>query len=217
MKKIVVSILGALAILFTSCGQMMGNTGSTTGGGLGGVLDNVLGALGSATTGNSLLNMVIGYIKIDPSELIGTWYYTAPGCAFTSEKLLAKAGGAVAAGQVQEKLQPVYSSVGISASNTYFIFTQDGKFQANVNGIPLSGTYTYDKETCTLKMNTVLLSVTGYLTRTTNGMALTFESKKLLTVLQTVSALSGNSTIKTVGDLSKEFDGVRVGFELARQ
>ena len=217
MKKILISILAAVAIMVTSCGQLMnGNTGSTTGGGLGGVLESVLGTLGSATTGNSLLNLVIGYIKIDPSELIGTWHYTAPGCAFTSEKLLAKAGGAVAAGQVQEKLQPVYSSVGINSSNTYFIFTQDGKFQAKVNGIPLSGTYTYDKETCTLKMSTVLLSVTGYLTRTTNGMALTFESKKLLTVLQTVSALSGNSTIKSVGDLSKEFDGVRVGFELAK-
>ena len=65
-------------------------------------------------------------------------------------------------------------------------------------------------------MQTTLLSFTGYLTRTTNGLALTFESKKLLTVLQAVTALSGNSTIKTVGDISKEFDGVRVGFELTR-
>lgn len=216
MKKIFIPILAALALVATGCGQMMGTTGSTTGGGVGNVLESVLGTLGSATTGNSLLNMVIGYIKIDQRELIGTWQYTAPGCAFTSEKLLAKAGGAVAAGQVQEKLLPVYSSVGINASNTYFIFTQDNKFQAKVNGIPLSGTYTYDKETCSLKMNTVLLSATGYVTRTNNGMALTFESKKLLTVLQAVTALSGNSTIKTVGDLSKEFDGVRVGFELVK-
>lgn len=216
MKKIFIPILAALALVATGCGQMMGTTGSTTGGGVGNVLESVLGTLGSATTGNSLLNMVIGYIKIDQRELIGTWQYTAPGCAFTSEKLLAKAGGAVAAGQVQEKLLPVYSSVGINASNTYFIFTQDNKFQAKVNGIPLSGTYTYDKETCSLKMNTVLLFATGYVTRTNNGMALTFESKKLLTVLQAVTALSGNSTIKTVGDLSKEFDGVRVGFELVK-
>lgn len=216
MKKVYISIIAALALIASSCGQMLGTTGSTSGGGLGDVIGNVLGSLGSATTGNSLLNMVIGYIKIDQSELIGTWNYTAPGCAFTSEKLLAKAGGAVAAGQVQEKLQPVYNSIGIKSSNTYFTFTQDNKFQAKVNGIPFSGTYTYDKESASLKMNTVLLSLTGYLTRTTNGMALTFESKKLLTVLQTVSALSGNSTIQTVGDLSKQFDGVRVGFELAK-
>lgn len=217
MKKFYISILAAVALLTTGCGQMLGTGGTTsTGSGLGDVLGSVLGSLGSATTGNSLLNMVIGYIKIDQSELIGTWRYSAPGCAFTSEKLLAKAGGAVAAGQVKEKLQPVYNSIGVSASNTYFVFTADNQFQAKVNGIPLSGTYTYDKSTSAIKMQTMLLSLTGYLTRTTGGVALTFESKKLLTVLQTVSALSGNSTIKTVGDLSKEFDGVRVGFELTK-
>ena len=217
MKKILIAVATLVALMASSCGNMLGTTGANgnNGGTLGDVLGSVLGGLGGANMGNSLLNMVIGYIKIDQRELYGTWQYTAPGCAFTSEQLLAKAGGAVAAGQVKEKLAPIYSSVGISGNNTYFVFTQDGKFQAKVNGIPLSGTYTYDKENCAIKMQS-LLTVTGYLTRTTSGMALTFESKKLLSVLQAVTALSGNSTIKTVGDLSKEFDGVRVGFEMAK-
>ena len=219
MKKIVISLVAALALCTTGCGLTGANTtgtGNGSGNVIGDVLGSVLGSLGTAGTANSLLNMVIGYIKIDQSELVGTWQYSAPGCAFTSENLLAKAGGAVAAGKVQEKLAPVYNSIGIKSTNTAFAFTQDGKFQAKINGIPFSGTYTYDKENSALKLQTTLLSFTGYLTRTTNGLALTFESKKLLTVLQAVTALTGNSTIKTVGDLSKEFDGVRVGFEMVK-
>lgn len=230
MKKIILPIITAVALIASSCGGLMGNgtglglgglgtgTGTNTGlgGGLGNVLGNVLGGLANANTANSLLNMVIGGVKISQDQLVGTWYYSAPGCAFTSDKLLAKAGGAVAAGQVKEKLQSVYNSVGISSNNTAFAFDANGKFQANIKGIPLSGTYTYDPSTCAIKMKATLLTLTGYVTRTTNGMALTFESKKLLTVFQAATALTGNSTLSTVGDISKQFDGVRVGFELSK-
>ena len=37
----------------------------------------------------------------------------------------------------------------------------------------------------------------------THGMNFTFESKKILTLLQTVSALSGNTSLSTIGDISK--------------
>ena len=47
-------------------------------------------------------------------------------------------------------------------------------------------------------------------------MSFLLESKKLLSVLQTVSALSGNSTLQTVGELSRNYDGIRMGFEMRR-
>ena len=208
MKKTIYSMALLLASMMglASCG--------TTGTGLD--LGSILGGLANQGTANSLLNMVIGHIKIDQRELIGTWYYQAPGCAFTSEKLLAKAGGAVAAANVKEKLTPAYKSVGIGANNTGLTFTEDNKFSGKIDGLPLSGTYTYDAASGTLKLKMPLMSATGYITRTTSGLALTFESKKLLTVLQTASALSGSSTLQTIGDLSKEFDGARVGFELTK-
>ena len=217
MKKIVISLAAVVSILLTGCGMLGQNGGNGTGNnGLGDVLGGVLGTLGSPTTGNSLLNMVIGYVKVGQRELIGSWQYNAPGCAFTSENLLAKAGGALAAGQVKDKLMPIYQTVGINSGNTTFTFTQDGQFQARLAGIPLSGTYSYDRESSALKMKTMLFSLTGFVTRTTNGVALTFESKKLLTVLQAATSLSGNSTVKTVGDISRQFDGVRLGFEMVR-
>ena len=79
----------------------------------------------------------------------------------------------------------------------------------------MSGTYTFDPSTGTIKLKTAIISTNAYITRTTNGIGLTFESKNLLKVLQAAAALSGNSTLQTVGDLSKQFDGVRMGFDIA--
>lgn len=230
MKKIYASVLALVMLMTTGCstgllnglGGLGGETGNgtTTGGGLGdvlgGVLGGVLGTLGSQNTIDGLLGLVIGSVKIQESELYGTWYYTAPACAFTSENLLAKAGGAVAAENCKEKLLPVYNSLGISSQNTQFQFTQDHKFAGKFKGIPLSGSYTYDPSSGTLRLQTVLFSTNAYVTRTTNGMGLTFESKNLLKVLQAAAALSGNSTLQTVGELSKQYDGVRLGFDIAQ-
>ena len=202
-------------------GGLGGNTsdgtasGGTLGDVLGGVLGGVLGTLGSQNTVDGLLGLVIGSVKVQESELYGTWYYTQPGCAFTSENLLAKAGGAVAAETCREKMLPVYNTLGINGQNTQFQFTQDHQFSAYVKGIPLSGSYTYDPSTATIKLKTMLFSSNMYVTRTTSGLGFTFESKNLLKVLQAVAAMSGNSTLQTVGDLSKQYDGVRLGFDMA--
>ncbi len=226
MKKVYATMLAAVMLMGSGCtalGNMgMGSgTGAENGNGtlgnvLGNVLGGVLGTLGSQNTIDGLLGLVIGSVKIQESELYGAWYYTEPACAFTSENLLAKAGGAVAAENCKEKLLPVYNGLGISAQNTQFQFTQDHQFAGKVKGIPVSGTYTYDASSGTIKLKTMLFSTNAYVTRTTSGLGLTFESKNLLKVLQAAAALSGNSTIQTVGDLSKQYDGVRLGFEVAR-
>lgn len=224
MKKIYITMLAALMLLGSGCstgllgnmGMGSGTSGESGNSTLGDILGAVLGGLGSQNTIDGLLGLVIGSVKMSESELYGSWYYTEPACAFTSEKLLAKAGGAIAAQNCKEKLQPVYSGVGISSQNTQFQFTQDHQFAGKVKGIPLSGTYTYDASTGTLRLKTMLFSTNAYVTRTTHGLGLTFESKNLLKVLQVAAAMSGNSTLQTVGDLSKQYDGVRLGFDIAR-
>lgn len=228
MKKIYMTMLAGVLLLGSGCstgllnglGGLGGDTGNGTGQGgglgdiLGGVLGGVLGGLGGNTV-DGLLGLVIGSVKVSENELYGAWCYAEPGCAFTSENLLAKAGGAVAAETCKEKLLPVYNTLGINANNTQFQFTQDHQFAAYIKGIPLSGTYTYDETNSTIKVKTMLFSSNVYVTRTTHGLAFTFESKNLLKVLQAIAAVSGNSTLQTVGDLSKQYDGVRLGFDMA--
>jgi hypothetical protein len=49
------------------------------------------------------------------------------------------------------------------------------------------------------------------------SIALLFESKKLLTVLQTMAALSNDDTYKKFGELSKNYDGIRIGFDMKKK
>ncbi len=175
--------------------------------------------LTNATSGNNLANIltsVIGLDKVTKSSLVGTWKYKEPGCAFTSESTLAAAGGEVVAATVKQKLESSYKKAGFGSSNTAFTFNQDGTFTAEILGKSWTGTYTFDESTQAIKLKGLLLSLNGYTKKNSDGIALLFESKKILTLVKTLSALSGNSTLSTIGDLSSNYNGVRVGFDLTK-
>ena len=223
MKKIFL-FAAVAALMMTSCGTngTLNQMGSA-------VLTDVLtgGQTGATTTTtntgnavNTVLQSVLGITgtKVSKQSLIGTWKYSQPGCAFTSEKLLAQAGGEVVASNVKTKLQPTFQKVGVNASNTQVTFNQDGTFSAKVAGKAWSGTYTYDEKTCKITMSGLLLNINCYAKLNTNGIGLLFEGKKLLTMMQTMSALAGgqNGTLNTIGDIASSYDGLRVGFDMTK-
>ena len=211
MKKMMMAAVAAL--MLQGCG--MTNPGVNGGSQMGGTTTNNSGSsIGSNALGG-LLDLVVGSVKLSQTDIIGTWSYVEPACAFTSENLLAKAGGSVAAKTVNEKLLPVYKSLHISSGNTQLTFNENGQFTGKIGGFPMSGTYTFDAANGLVKMKS-LTTFTAHLTRSTHGMNFTFESKKILTLLQTVSALSGNATLSTIGDISKQFSGVRLGFAMKK-
>lgn len=147
-----------------------------------------------------------------------TWKYSKPGCAFTSENLLAKAGGEIAASKIEEDLSKYYSKFGFSKSNTYFTFKTDGTFAAKIDGKSWNGTYTFDEKTHAIQLKGLLLSASGFATRTANGISLLFEQKKLLTLVKTLSKLNltGSTTMSAVSSIVDNYDGVRVGFEMTK-
>ena len=210
MKKIFIS-MAVGALLVCGCGMNGMGTGMLSGGQNANTTANT-----GATIGNILQSVLGGNSKLTQQQLVGTWTYTRPGCAFTSEKLLAQAGGEVAAKRIEDELQQTYTKLGINGGNTSFTFNQDKTFSANIGGKKISGTYVYNKSDSSIKFKTLLLSTTGYVTRNAKGVSLVFESKKLLSVLQMLASVSGNSTLSTIGDLSKNYDGVRLGFDLRR-
>ena len=138
------------------------------------------------------ITSVIGLDKVSAQGLIGNWQYKGPGCAFTSKNLLYKAGGEVAAVQIEEKLLPYYQQVGVSASNTMISFNQDGTFSSKICGTPFNGRYTFDEATQKITLQGMLLSVNCYTKREMSGISILFEGKKLLSLLQTLATLSGN-------------------------
>lgn len=181
------------------------------------VLGEVLGSSQAGSTIGNILGSVLGVSTTPTQEqLIGSWNYSQPGCAFTSDKLLAQAGGEVVASQIKEKLQPTYQQLGVKTGNTSIVINKDGTFAAKFAGKSFNGNYAYDPQSAKLTLTgTGLLPITinGYAKRNTDGIALLFESSKLLTLLQTMSALSGNASLQTVGEISKSYDGLRLGFD----
>ena len=214
MKKTKATLVAAATALLTACGTIgqAGSGSSTTGSVLGAVLTDVLqgGTLGNVITS------VIGAQKVTAADLVGSWKYSGPGCAFTSEKLLAQAGGEVVAGQIKAKVLPYYQQIGISAQNTTITINQDGTYSATFRGTPMNGKWTYDEASCRMNLQGLLLSLNCYAKRNVNGIALLFDASKLLTLLQTAAAMSGNQNIQTVGEISKSYDGVRLGFDFSK-
>ena len=195
------------------------NAGSAVAGILGAVLGGNSNSSSSAGSSiiNGILNNVIGsgtFSKQDPCA--HTWKYSKPGCAFTSENLLAKAGGEIAANKVEEKLGEYYSKFGFSGSNTYFTFKTDGTFAAKIDGKSWQGNYTFDEKTHAIQMKGLLLSMSGYATKTTNGISLLFDQTKLLNLIKTMGALKGSSTLSAIGTIANNYDGMRVGFEMTK-
>lgn len=203
MKKVKAIVLAAVAMIVTSCG-MTGTQG------------NILGdILQGGTLGNVIIS-VIGAQKVTAQDLIGAWNYSSPGCAFTSENLLAKAGGEVAATRIKEKALPYYQQIGITSQNTNITFKQDGTYAATFRGTPMSGKWTYDEASSKVTLQSLLLTINCYAKRNYTGIGLLFESSKLLNILQTMAALSGNQNIQAVGEISKTYDGLRLGFDFSK-
>lgn len=195
------------------------NAGSAVAGILGAVLGGNSNSSNSAGSSiiNGILNNVIGSGTFSKQDLCAhTWKYSKPGCAFTSENLLAKAGGEIAANKVEEKLGEYYSKFGFSGSNTYFTFKTDGTFAAKIDGKSWQGNYTFDEKTHAIQMKGLILSMSGYATKTTNGISLLFDQKKLLNLIKTMGALKGSSTLSAIGTIANNYDGMRVGFEMTK-
>lgn len=221
MKSLVAIVLSALAL--SSCGGLgqgiggLGTTaGTTTTNGQGSILGNVLGAVTNGDALGNILGSVIGMDKMTEDAIVGTWHYSQPGVAFTSDKLLAQAGGEVVASQIKQKLSSYYSTVGIKNNNTYFQFNADHTFTGKLVGKSVNGQWSYDEKASAITMKTLLFTLTPNVKRSTSGMSLLFESKKLLTVLQTVAAASGNTTMQSIGTLSTNYSGVRLGFDMSK-
>ncbi len=207
--------MAAATLMLAGCGSSNSQWGQLGTAVLGNVIGQATGTeVNNDAIGNILTSVLGGSSAPTKQQIIGTWSYSQPGCAFTSQQLLAQAGGEVVASEIKSKLQPVFQKVGIKANNTQVAFNQDGTFAAKIAGKSWSGNYTFDEATSKITMQGLILNMNCYAKKNTNGgISLLFESSKLLTLLQTMSALSGNSTLQTVGNIAGNYDGLRIGFD----
>ena len=207
MKKTALTLLTAMSLLLSSCfstGFGTTNTASTT--------NNVLGSV----LGSVLSSVLLGGMTYDQSGLLGSWSYNAPSAAFTTEKALTNAGGTTTVSNIASSLASSYNSIGINRNNTSFSFLEGNKFSAKVNGIPFSGTYTYNPQNGEIALKTATETIKGNVTKTEKGMGLMFDSSQMANILQKEGKVSNTAAVQAVSQLAKSANGARVGFLLTK-
>ena len=208
MKKTSLTLLAAVALMVSSCMTTgLGTTTSTTSSN-NNVWTNVLGAV--------LGQVLLGGMTFDQSSLLGNWNYNAPSAAFTTQQALTKAGGTATINNMSSSLASNYNSIGINRNNTSFSFLNGNKFSAKVNGIPFSGTYTYNAQNGEIALKTATETIKGNVTKTEKGMGLMFDSTQMTRLLQKEGKVSNAAAVQAVGKLAKSANGARVGFELIK-
>ena len=171
----------------------------------------------SGTSVTKALSSVMGSSStIAEKDLIGTWKYNGSDCAFQSENFLAKAGGEVAAENIESKLNMAFSKVNVKASNTMFTFNNDKTFSGKLMDKDISGTYTLDSKNSKINLRGTLFTSTCYVSKTGSNLSLLFDSSQLLSVLQTVGNFSNDSYLATIVSLSKNYNGVKLGFQMKK-
>lgn len=163
----------------------------------------------------------IGNSKAGIEQLAGTWSYSAPAVSFKSDNFLLKAGGAAAAANIEKKLEPYYKTAGLTSLvvtiNTDSTFTFKGgraSLSGRIERNEQNGTYLFHFQAFK-KVNIgsmeAFISLNGK-----NDMTLTFDISKLMTLMQRISALSSNTTLKGASALLNKYDGMTAGFDLKK-
>ena len=198
MKK--KTLLKSIWILLVMCG-VSANAGAQD-------LKSILSGVAKAVVGNKATTA---------SSIIGTWTYSGPECQFESENLLAKAGGEVAAKEVEEKMTAVYNKVGMD--NIRYTFNEDGTYSYQMKKRTVTGTYVFDDAAKTITMTGKLgLKTVAYVTVTGNDMSMVFKADKLMSILKTITGAASkvNSTAATINSVAGAYDGLMLGFELKK-
>ena len=198
MKK--KTLLKSIWILLVMCG-VSANAGAQD-------LKSILSGVAKAVVGNKATTA---------SSIIGTWTYSGPECQFESENLLAKAGGEMAAKEVEEKMIAVYNKVGMN--NIRYTFNEDGTYSYQMKKRTVAGSYVFDDAAKTITMTGKLgLKTVAYVTVTGNDMSMVFKADKLMSILKTITGAASkvNSTAATINSVAEAYDGLMLGFELKK-
>ena len=198
MKK--KTLLKSIWILLVMCG-VSANAGAQD-------LKSILSGVAKAVVGNKATTA---------SSIIGTWTYSGPECQFESENLLAKAGGEMAAKEVEEKMIAVYNKVGMN--NIRYTFNEDGTYSYQMKKRTVTGSYVFDDAAKRITMTGKLgLKTVAYVTVTGNDMSMVFKADKLMSILKTITGAASkvNSTAATINSVAEAYDGLMLGFELKK-
>lgn len=185
-------------------------------------LKDFLGKLGGDSDAIEGITGIIGDIAgggVEIKDLTGDWEYVAPAVSFRSDNLLKKAGGAAAADKIEKEIEPYYQKAGLTGLKMKF--NADSTFVMKVKRAELKGNVTKNKDGQYLfefkAFGKVRIgSMTAYMSRSGKNVKLTFDVSKLISLVEKISVISGNASIKGIAALLSSYDGLNAGFELKK-
>lgn len=177
--------------------------------------------LKKATSNETVKNVVESVTGTTlPVDVKGTWTYSGTAVKFESDDLLKSTAATLAASQVEEKLDEYVQKVGIKAGTFSFTFNEDKTFTATVKGKSFGGTYSLSEDYKTLSLqfgkNFAMKPFRAAVSVTSSQLDLLFQADKLLDLLEKLTSGSKNSTLKTVGTIASQYDGMQLGLELKK-
>jgi hypothetical protein len=176
------------------------------------------GALGSLISG-----LLGGSSTLTEADIAGVYKYNEPAITFQSENFLQKAGGAAMSSVIVNKLSPYYKKAGME--NLTVTLNYDKTFTFKLKKASLSGTFARDSSKTSSNYFIFNFQALGAISfgsieadvqQTTSGLIITFDASKLLSLMNTVASVSGQSSLKTAASLLNSYEGLNAGFALTK-
>ncbi len=182
-------------------------------------LKDLLGKVTDNSTVTDIVEQVTG-INLSKGDIKGTWKYTGSAVKLESEDIVKSAAAGVAASQIEKKLDDYLAKAGLKNGSFSFTFNEDNTFATRVKGKDFKGTYelSEDGTTLTLKYGKNISSkgITCTASIKSSTFELLFQADKLLDLIIKLTSATSNTTLKTIGTLAGQYDGMKIGLELQK-
>lgn len=158
------------------------------------------------------------------ADICGSWQYKGAAVKFTSDNLLAGAASTLASSQIEEKLDEYLQKIGLKEGAFSYTFNADSTFTNTFLKQQLKGNWSVtsgeDGKTIGLKYGRSekfdLFTLKATVSIGTEKTEFLFNADKILEFIGKISSTSDNSMLKSLSQLTSQFDGLKIGFEMAK-
>ncbi len=178
-------------------------------------LKDILGGAGGAL--GNIVEGVFTKTNLTVADIVGEWTSTGSAVSFKSDNFLKKAGGAAAAGAVENQLDQYYSKFGLTGA--VLTIAPDSTFTLTIKKLPIKGTISVKSEGV-FNFNfsaggiVKLGSMPAYVEKTPTGINVMFDADKIKKIMTLAATLSGSKMVSTADKILKEYDGICIGFKM---
>lgn len=184
-------------------------------------LGNLLKKAASSDVVNSVINTYVP--GANAVSLPGSWSYTGAAVSLSGETAVSNIAGTAVTSGIENKIDGYLQKIGVKPDAVQFTFNEDKTFTSTIFGINLSGTWQINDEAkrVTLQYGKVMkyLSMTGTLTRTSEGCEILFDADRFLTFIKSALSFAGKGSTAASGlsSLTSSYKGMKLGYKLAKQ